>query len=108
LRGSVGTGTKEDESSTGRVWAAGFHRVRVHSGLARVFKRMNRFISLIFQIFFPDRGYGGPPVFFFFYLCERELQIYSSAVFITLNSVVQYRVVNVVYTAAGFLTLVEE
>ena len=25
LRGSVGTGTKVDESSTGRVWAAGFH-----------------------------------------------------------------------------------
>jgi hypothetical protein len=25
LRGSVGTGAKEDRSSTGRVWAAGFH-----------------------------------------------------------------------------------
>ena len=25
LQGSVGTGTKGDESSTGRVWAAGFH-----------------------------------------------------------------------------------
>jgi hypothetical protein len=37
----VGTGTKEDESSTGRVWAAGFHHVTARSGLARVLKRMN-------------------------------------------------------------------
>jgi hypothetical protein len=27
LRGSVGMGTKEDESSTGRVWAVGVHHV---------------------------------------------------------------------------------
>ena len=27
LRGSVGMGTKEDESSTGCIWAAGFHHV---------------------------------------------------------------------------------
>jgi len=38
LQGSVGTGTKEDESSTGRVWAAGFHHVTARSRLARVFK----------------------------------------------------------------------
>jgi len=31
LRRSVGTGTKEDESSTGRVWAAGFHHVTARS-----------------------------------------------------------------------------
>ena len=31
LQGSVGVGTKEDESSTGRVWAAGFHHVMAHS-----------------------------------------------------------------------------
>ena len=43
LRGSVGTGTKEDESSTGRVWAAEFHRVTARSGLARVLKLMNRY-----------------------------------------------------------------
>jgi len=42
LRGIAGTGTKEDESSTGRVWAAGFHHVTVRSGLARVLKFMNR------------------------------------------------------------------
>jgi len=34
LRGSEGTGTKEDKSSTGRVWAAGFvlisHCIRKH------------------------------------------------------------------------------
>ena len=42
LPGRVGTGTKEDESSTGRVWAAGFHHVAVCSRLARVFRLMNR------------------------------------------------------------------
>jgi len=33
LRESVGTETKEDESSTGRVWAAGFHHVTARSRL---------------------------------------------------------------------------
>jgi len=42
LRASVGTGTTEDESSTGRVWAVGFHYVTACSRLARVFKLMNR------------------------------------------------------------------
>ena len=42
LRGSVGTGVKEDESSTGRVWAAGFHYVTARSRLARVLKLINR------------------------------------------------------------------
>ena len=42
LRGSVGTGTKEDESSTGRVWAAAFHHVMAHSRLARFLKLTNR------------------------------------------------------------------
>jgi len=42
LRGSMGTGTKEDESSTGRVWAAGFHHVTARSRLARVLKLMDR------------------------------------------------------------------
>ena len=42
LRESVGTGTKVDESSTGRVWAAGFHHVTARSRLARVLKLMNR------------------------------------------------------------------
>jgi hypothetical protein len=41
-RFSVGTGTKEDESSTGRVWAAGFHHVTARSRLARILKLMNR------------------------------------------------------------------
>jgi hypothetical protein len=41
-RFSVSTGTKEDESSTGCVWAAGFHHVTARSRLARVFKFMNR------------------------------------------------------------------
>jgi hypothetical protein len=42
LRGSVGTGTEEDESSTGRVWAVGFHHVTARSRLVRVLKLMNR------------------------------------------------------------------
>jgi hypothetical protein len=42
LRGSVGTGKKEDKSSTGRVWAAVFHHVTARSGLLRVLKLMNR------------------------------------------------------------------
>jgi hypothetical protein len=41
LWGSVDTGTKEDESSTGCVWAAGFHHVMAHSRLAHDFKLMN-------------------------------------------------------------------
>jgi len=40
LRGSVGTGTKEDESSTGRFWAAGFHHVTARPRLALVLKLM--------------------------------------------------------------------
>ena len=42
LRGRVCMGTKEDESSTGRVWTAGFHRVTARSRLARVLKLTNR------------------------------------------------------------------
>jgi hypothetical protein len=38
---SVGTVTKEDESSNGPVWAAGFQDVKAHSHLARVLKLMN-------------------------------------------------------------------
>jgi len=52
FRGSVGTETKEDESSTGRVWADEFHHVTARSLLTRVLKIMNPFISLIFQFFF--------------------------------------------------------
>jgi hypothetical protein len=40
LRRSVNTGTKEDSSCTGRVWAAGFHHVKTHSRLADVLKLM--------------------------------------------------------------------
>jgi len=40
--GKRGYGDKEDEPSTGRVWAAGFHHVTALSRLARVLKLMNR------------------------------------------------------------------
>jgi len=41
LQGSVGSGQKEDKSSTGCVWAAGFHDM-ARSRLALVSKLMNR------------------------------------------------------------------
>jgi hypothetical protein len=55
LWGSMSTGTKEDESSIGRVWAAGFHHVTTRSGLADVLKLTNRLFLLIFQLFFGPR-----------------------------------------------------
>jgi hypothetical protein len=42
MGGSVGMGTKEDESSTGHIWAAVFYHVMTRSCLVRVFKLMNR------------------------------------------------------------------
>jgi len=44
LRGNVGTGIKEDESSTRRVWAPEFHHVTARSRLVRVLKLMNRLV----------------------------------------------------------------
>ena len=35
-------GAKEDEASTGRVWAAGLHYVMARSRVARAFRLMNR------------------------------------------------------------------
>jgi hypothetical protein len=54
----VGMGTKEDELSTGCIWAAGFHHVTDRSRLACVLKLNEPFISLIFQFFFWG-GWGG-------------------------------------------------
>jgi hypothetical protein len=47
----MGMGTKEDESSTGHIWAAEFRRVMTHSHLAH-FETYGPFISLILQFFF--------------------------------------------------------
>jgi hypothetical protein len=52
----MGKGAKEDESSTGRVWAAVFHRVTARSRLARILKLMNR-LFLFFSNFVSGRGY---------------------------------------------------
>jgi hypothetical protein len=38
LRGSVGTGAKENEARTKRIWAAGFHHVMPHSCLVGAMK----------------------------------------------------------------------
>jgi len=42
LWGSMGTGTKEDESNTGYVWAAEYHHVMARSRWAHVLKLVNR------------------------------------------------------------------
>jgi hypothetical protein len=47
--GSVSTGTTEDESSTGCVWAAGFHHVTARSRLARFLKHINSLILNFFR-----------------------------------------------------------
>jgi hypothetical protein len=52
LQGNVSMGTKEDESSTRHVWAAGFHHVMAHSHFPHVLKLNEPFISLIFKLFF--------------------------------------------------------
>jgi hypothetical protein len=60
LRGSVSTGAKEDESSTGCVLAAGFHHVTARSRFGARFETYEQFISLIFNFFFlaaVNRGY---------------------------------------------------
>jgi hypothetical protein len=46
-------GIKDDESSTGRVWAAGFHHVTARSRLERVLKLMNYLFD--FPFFFEPR-----------------------------------------------------
>jgi hypothetical protein len=55
LRRSMGTGTKEHESSTGRICAAGFHHVKARSRLAHVLKLTNR-LFLKFSNFSPRHG----------------------------------------------------
>jgi hypothetical protein len=50
----MGKGTKEDESSTGPVWAAGVHHAPARSRLAR-FETYEPFISLILKFFFGPR-----------------------------------------------------
>jgi hypothetical protein len=49
LRGCMSTGANEDGSSTGHVWAAGFHPVTARSRLARILKLMYHLFN--FQIF---------------------------------------------------------
>jgi hypothetical protein len=41
LQGCMGTGADEDESFTGRIWAAGFHYVTARSHLAQILKLIN-------------------------------------------------------------------
>jgi hypothetical protein len=52
---SVGTGTKEDESSTVHFKVAGFHHVTACFHYMRVLRRMNC-LFLIFHIFFFGGG----------------------------------------------------
>jgi hypothetical protein len=57
LQGSVITGTKEDESSTGHVWAPGFHHVTARSRFAPLFETYGPFISFVFFRSAVNRGY---------------------------------------------------
>ena len=70
LQGSVGTGTKKDDSSTGHIWGAGFHHFTACSCMACILKPMNC-LFLEFSRFFSGcnkpritetAGTGGPPV----------------------------------------------
>jgi hypothetical protein len=47
MRGSVSTGAKQDELSTERVWAAGFHHFTVRSRLAGVLLLMSHLFSFV-------------------------------------------------------------
>jgi hypothetical protein len=51
LRGSVATGAKKNEPSTGHIWAARFHHVTARSSLVRILKLMDC-LFLYFSIFF--------------------------------------------------------
>jgi hypothetical protein len=55
-RGSVSTGEKEGESSTGCVWAAGFHHVTARSRLAGILKLTKRLFLSFFRAAV-NRGY---------------------------------------------------
>ena len=55
LQGSVGIGTKEHESSTGHIWATGFHHVKALSCLARVLKLMNHLFLQFSKFVFRPR-----------------------------------------------------
>jgi hypothetical protein len=44
---SMGLGTKEDESSIERIWAARFHHVTARSRLTRILKLMNCLFLLL-------------------------------------------------------------
>jgi len=48
----MGTGTKEDESNTGYVWAAGYHYVMLRSRLAHILKLMNCLFLKFSNFFF--------------------------------------------------------
>jgi hypothetical protein len=45
LRENMSTGAKEDELSTGRIWAAGFHHVMAFSHLVCILKLTNVYFS---------------------------------------------------------------
>ena len=86
LRGSLGTGTKEDESSTGRVWAAGFHHVAARFLLARVLKLWTVYFFNFPNIFraavnrrYWIHGYGGPPVQTTIQLLQFRINPYPTA-----------------------------
>jgi hypothetical protein len=55
LLGGLSTGAKEDESNTGRVWAAGFHHGTAQFSLGARFETYEPLITLNFKFFFGPR-----------------------------------------------------
>jgi hypothetical protein len=76
-------GAKEDESSTGCIWAAGFHHVTAHSRLVGILKLMNH-LFLQFSNFFSGRG---------------ELRILNQRIWghACIRSHAQYRMASLIY-----------
>jgi hypothetical protein len=86
----MGTGTKEDESSTGCIWAAEFQHVAARSSLAH-FETYEPFTSLIFLFF---GGHGKPQILNQWIqglYCEISVLFYcNTCIFIMTSTVARY------------------
>jgi hypothetical protein len=75
LRGSMSTGTKEDESNTGHACAAGFHNVMARSHLERVLKLTNHLFLDFSYIFRTTVNHG-------YWIGWYRAQLYLAFIFI--------------------------
>jgi hypothetical protein len=89
----VSTGTKEDGSSNGRVWAAGFHHVTARTRWASVLKLMNRLFLYFSEFLFSGRGkprilnqqIRGHDYTYFIYFPIDYIEWYSKSLLYILN-----------------------